>query len=215
MTPSGPRPAALSVALAVTDLSLVRGGRVLFDGVGFALAPGGVRLLRGRNGAGKTSLLLALAGVLRPDSGRIVLSGGDTDTPRAALMHLLLPQPGLKARLTAAENLTFWRDLNGRTGIEPDAALERVGLGGLGPIEAGHLSTGQTRRLALARLLCSRRPVWLLDEPQSALDSEGEALVAALISEHCAAGGMAVIATHHDLGIRAAALETTVLGAPA
>lgn len=185
-------------SLAVRDLTLRRGGRVLFSGLGFAVAAGEVLLLRGPNGAGKTSLLLALAGVLRPETGRIDYRGGG-ERERAADMHLLLPQPGLKPRLSVLENLAFWRAVNGPDGLSPAAALARVGLGGLAPIEAGHLSTGQVRRLALARLLVSRRRLWLLDEPTSGLDTAGEALVAELLAEHCAGGGLAVVATHHDI----------------
>jgi heme exporter protein A len=201
-----------SPELFVEGLALVRGGRRLFAGIGFSLAAGEAVLLRGPNGAGKTSLLLTLCGVLRPDAGSIAWRGGD----EAPALHLLLPQPGLKARLSVAENLRFWRAVNGANGLEVGPALMRVGLGGLGGIEAGHLSTGQLRRLALARLLITRRPVWLLDEPTSALDAEGEKLVAALLGEHLAEGGLALVATHHDIVLPApATVRTLTLGAAA
>lgn len=211
MTASNAQP---SPALHVNGLALARGGRRLVSGIDLVLAPGDIVFLRGPNGAGKTSLLLALAGVLRPESGTIRMAGGDDGEPAERRMHLLLPQSGTKARLTVRENLDFWRALNGPTGLASEAALERVGLGGLGAIEAGHLSTGQLKRLGLARLLVSHRAIWLLDEPQSALDAEGEALVGALIGAHVAAGGAAVVATHHDIAIAPpAAVLTLTLGA--
>ena len=186
------------VALDARALTLRRGERMLFEALTFSLASGGALLVRGPNGAGKTSLLLTLAGALSPTRGSVDYRAGP-EASLAADLHLLLPAPGIKTRLSVGENLTFWRKLNGPTGHAPAAALDAVGLGGLAAIEAGHLSTGQTRRLALARLLVSRRSVWLLDEPASALDADGETLVGQLVANHCAEGGIAVIATHHDV----------------
>jgi heme exporter protein A len=183
--------------LAARNLTVSRGGRQLFADVSFALSAGSLLILKGPNGAGKTSLLLALAGAIRLESGEIA----HRDEESASATHLLPVQNAVKPRLTVAENLGFWRAVNGPTGGAVDAALARVGLSGLGAIEAGHLSTGQTRRLALARLLVSRRPVWLLDEPATALDSDGETLVRDMLVDHCSGGGVAVVATHHDLGL--------------
>jgi heme exporter protein A len=194
---------APETAIAVRDLALERGGRKLFAGLSFALAAGGLLLLRGPNGAGKTSLLLTLAGILRPEAGTV--AAGD-----AAEMHLLSAENAIRRKLTVTENLSFWRSVMGPTGAATADALARVGLGGLGDIEAGHMSTGQQRRLALARLLVSRRKIWLLDEPTAALDAAGEQLVADLIGEHLAGGGLAVVATHHDLAVDPA--ETITLG---
>jgi len=183
-----------SPLLTVSNLTLSRGGRQLFENLGFALAPGELLLVRGPNGAGKSSLLLALAGILRAESGEIAWAG---DEPPA--LHLLAHQAGVKGRLTLAENLNFWAAVNGAGGLPADAALEAVGLGGIGSIEAGHLSAGQTRRLALARLLVTPRPVWLLDEPTASLDAAGDALVARLIGEHLKSGGAVIAATHDDI----------------
>lgn len=199
--------------LAAQNLTVSRGGRMLFSGLSLSVPAGGALVLRGPNGAGKTSLLLALAGVLRPDDGSVTFRDRGEELEREAFIHLLLVQNAVKPRLTVSENLGFWRAVNGATGVEAEAALERVGLGGLGPIEAGHLSTGQTRRLALARLLVSRRLIWLLDEPATALDADGEMLVRDMIVEHCAWGGIAVAATHHDLGLSAAQSLTIRAGA--
>jgi heme exporter protein A len=196
--------------LLVSGATLSRGDRRLFGELGFAVPAGGVLFLRGPNGAGKTSLLLAMAGALRLDSGFIEYRVDGAATPRADQIHLLLPLPGMKARLTVGENLSFWRALNGATGVAPLTALTRVGLGDLGEIEAGHLSTGQLKRLALARLLVSNRNIWLLDEPTSALDAAGDALVGELVAEHCRAGGIAAIATHHDILLPPGATATTI-----
>lgn len=191
--PDAPQPPMLQV----DDLTVSRGERLLFAGLSFAVRAGTALLVRGPNGAGKSSLLLALAGILRPDRGTI---GFGTDEPQR-LIHFLGHQSAVKPRLTLSENLGFWGVLYGEAGVKPEAALEAVGLAGLGDIEAGHLSAGQTRRLALARLLVSRRTVWLLDEPLAALDASGEALVAGLIDAHCAQGGIALAATHQDIGL--------------
>jgi heme exporter protein A len=197
---TGPHP-----LLTVEKLALDRGGRELFAALDFSLGRGQLLLLRGRNGSGKSSLLLALAGILRPTAGRI-----DWHADEPSRLHLLAHQPGVKSRLTLRENLDFWCAVNGADGLAPDAALQRVGLGGLGSLDAGYLSAGQTRRLALARLLVTNRPIWLLDEPLSALDAEGDALVAGLIAEHRADGGAVIAATHDDLP---GATQTVVLGA--
>lgn len=195
--------------LRARGLTVRRGERLLFADLSFELRRGGVLLLRGPNGVGKSTLLLALAGIVRPDGGTI------EGVERTAL-HLLNYQSGLKGRLTVSENLKFWRAMNGANGLAVETALEVVGIGGLGVLEAGYLSSGQLRRLALARLLVSERPIWLLDEPSAALDAEGEALLGRLIDAHRARGGVAVIATHHDLSLAdITGVETLVLGAVA
>lgn len=186
--------------LEVSGLACRRGERRLFDGLDFAVEPGEVLLLRGPNGAGKTTLLLALAGIVRPEAGSIVLDGGTGEG--GGELHLLAHLPGLKGRLSVGENLRFWADLNGgdRALIAP--ALETVGLAALEALPAGYLSAGQTRRLALARLLCADRPLWLMDEPTAALDHDGELLVGRLIDAHLMRGGLVVASTHHDLMLR-------------
>lgn len=195
--------------VTVRGLGVSRGERVLFADLGFEVRPGGVLLLRGPNGVGKSTLLMTLAGIVRPDAGAIEGIGRED-------VHLITYQSGLKGRLTVKENLKFWRDMNGASGIEPEVALEQVGIGGLAGLEAGYLSSGQLRRLALARLLVSARPVWLLDEPSAALDTAGERLLGLLIDAHRAAGGIAIVATHHDLMLAdTQGVETIVLGGAA
>jgi heme exporter protein A len=196
-----------AAVLEISDLALSRGGRMLVDGLTLALAAGEALLLRGPNGAGKSSLLLALAGVLRPDRGRIDWRLGETPQ-----LHYFGHAPALKPQLTLAETLKFWRALNGTGDMAVEAALEQMGLAGLGAIEAGHLSAGQGRRLGLARLLLSPRKIWLLDEPTASLDADGRARVAQMIDAHLADGGAAIVATHDDLGL-AGPTETLTLGA--
>lgn len=201
--------------LRVRGLAVRRGERLLFEALDFDVAPGGVLLLRGANGAGKSTLLLVLAGVVRPDTGRTSLDAGGAGAPRE-LTHLITYQHGIKGRLTVAENLRFWRQMYGPGGMPVDDALDVVGIGGLGALEAGYLSSGQTRRLSLARLLVSRRPLWLLDEPSATLDRDGEALLGRLIDAHRREGGLAVIATHHALPLaETQGVATITLGGPA
>ncbi len=187
-------------------LTVSRGERLLFENLSFEVRAGGVLMLRGANGVGKSTLLMTLAGIVRPDAGAIEGIGAQD-------VHLLTYQSGLKGRLTVLENLTFWRAVNGATGLDCMAALERLGIGGLAELEAGYLSSGQLRRLALARLLVSQRAVWLLDEPSAALDTDGERLLGRLIDEHRAAGGIAIVATHHDLSLAdISGVRTIMLG---
>jgi heme exporter protein A len=190
--------------LTVENLALRRGERQLFADLSFALAPGQLLLVRGPNGAGKSSLLLTLAGILRAESGKV---DWHAEEPRA--LHLLAHLPGVKTRLSLAENLRFWRQVNGPTGISLQAALETVGLGGLDGLDAGYLSAGQTKRLALARFLVTDRKIWLLDEPTASLDAAGDALVARLVTERLASGGAVIAATHDDIP---GATETLTLG---
>lgn len=198
-------------ALRIEDLAVRRGERTLFEGIGLVATAGSVTLVRGPNGAGKSSLLLTIAGVLHPETGTIVYRGRSPDDELAPHLHFVGHQTGVKTRLTLTENLAFWARVFGANGgLAPDVALETVGLGGRGMLDAGYLSAGQTRRLALARLLVAPRPVWLLDEPTAALDAEGDGMVERLIGDHLRSGGIAIVATHHDLDIAAPAPAVTL-----
>jgi heme exporter protein A len=191
--------------LEIEDLSLVRGDRLLFRGLGFALRAGEAVALEGPNGAGKTSLLRAIAGFLQPREGTIRLKTNDgaclgEAEERARFVGWLGHQDGAKSQLTPGEALAFFARYYGGT-ANINEALARVGLSRLRSLPIQYLSAGQKRRLALARLMLTARPLWLLDEPLAALDKAGKALAAQLIIEHCRSGGLALVATHESLGL--------------
>ena len=207
------------LTLAAADLACIRGGRPVFSGVEFSLASDGLLALTGPNGSGKSSLLRVLAGLLDPAGGAISLSSGtrsagDGEAAAAArqvdgqtqdLIHYFGHLDGLKSVFTLQENLAFWRTLYG-TG-EPDIAISigeavaQVGLGHMRDLPVSIFSAGQRRRAGLARLLTAPRPVWLLDEPTAALDSDGEAMLGGLMAAHLANGGIIVAATHLALPV--------------
>jgi heme exporter protein A len=178
--------------LSVTDLSCARGGVPVLERVSFVLQPGAALILRGPNGSGKTTLLRTLAGLQPPVSGRVEAA------PEALAYGA--HADGLKPTLTVAENLAFWAAVYGG-GARPEAAMAAYGIAGLAARRAQDLSAGQKRRLSLARLLVTGRPVWLLDEPTVSLDAEAVGLFAAAVQAHLAGGGAAVIATHIALGL--------------
>jgi heme ABC exporter, ATP-binding protein CcmA len=197
-----------AITLEVSGLACGHGDVVLASGLTFSV-PGGTALaLRGANGVGKSTLLLTLAGLLPPLQGSIALAGYDPEDGPA--FHHCGHRNAVRPRLSVLQTLDFWAAINGRTGLSPTSALDRLGLGAIAGLDAGYLSAGQQRRLALARLLVSQRPVWLLDEPLAALDAEGQGLVVTLLAEHLDAGGLAVIATHDDLALKG--LVTLTLG---
>lgn len=187
-------------ALTAEELVCRRGGRAIFDGVGFRLGNGEAIALIGRNGAGKSSLIAMLCGRLRPEAGTIQLDGPH-DMPLTEAAHLVGHRDGLKTALTATENLRFAQDLLGAPGLDPADALATVGLPHVGPLPVGYLSAGQRRRVALARLLVASRPIWLLDEPMAALDAGSQAMLSGLMQAHLAAGGAILAATHGSLGL--------------
>jgi len=186
-----------SLALSAHALAIGRGGIALAQGLEFSLSNGKCLLLRGPNGVGKSTLLLTLAGVVDALDGSFELTGGNLED--GPLLHYCGHRNAIKPRLSATENLKFWADLNGPTGVSPAEALETVGLDHVSGLDAGYLSAGQGRRLALARLLVSARPLWLLDEPTAALDSDGHELITSLIDAHLGVGGMVIAATHDPI----------------
>lgn len=179
--------------LEVDDLTVSRGGVPVLERLSFRLGGGEVLVLRGPNGSGKTTLLRTLAGLQPPMAGRISL-------PPEAIAYGAHAD-GLKATLTVAENLAFWARIHGTREIEP--ALDDFNLQSLRNRAAQNLSAGQKRRLGLARLLVTGRPIWLLDEPTVSLDQASVTLFADAVRAHVAAGGAALIATHIDLRLEA------------
>ncbi|ABG32104.1 cytochrome c biogenesis ATP-binding export protein CcmA [Roseobacter denitrificans] len=180
------------MTVSVDDLCVTRGGVPILSGVSFDLAEGAALILQGPNGSGKTTLLRTLAGLQPPLAGQI--SGTEDRIAYAA--H----SDGLKSMLSVAENLRFWAAVFGRSDIAP--ALQAFDLHDLADRLAGTLSAGQKRRLGLARLLVTGRPVWMLDEPTVSLDKRAVEMFAAAVEAHLATGGSALIATHIDLGLR-------------
>jgi len=180
--------------LRLSTLAIARGGVRVLEGVNLELGPGQARVLRGPNGIGKTTLLRTVAGLQPPLAGHV----------EAAPESLVYAghADGIKATLSVAENLIFWAQVFGKTDISD--ALDAFELGPLSGRMAGLLSAGQKRRLGLARLLVTGRPVWLLDEPTVSLDRDAVAMFARAVGAHLAGGGAALLATHIELGLEGA-----------
>jgi heme exporter protein A len=197
----------VTLALSVTDLMLMRGERTLFQQLSFSMAPGEAVALTGANGAGKTSLLRAIAGFIRPEAGEIAFGGLDPMQARAGHLHLLGHLDGLKAARTARDELTFqaaW------LGASEAAVAEAVGALRLSPLldlEIRKLSAGQRRRLALARLVAAPRALWLLDEPFAPLDAGWREAAGLLMQRHLDGGGLILAAVHDPLPFSARALD--------
>lgn len=204
--------------LEADNLECIRGERRLFHGVGFRLDAGELLFLQGKNGAGKTSLLRMLCGLSQPESGEIRWKGQSirklSDDFRADLCYLGHLN-AIKEELTPLENLLASARLAGETLSEDDAldALEQVGLMGREDLACRYLSQGQKRRVALARLVKERRPLWILDEPFVALDVNAVAWLAGIIGAHLQRGGLAVMTTHQPVDIPAGCVRELRLGA--
>lgn len=198
----------MQVRLVAEKLCGERGGEPVFSSVDFALSAGESLTITGPNGAGKSTLLRVVAGLLPAAAGAVRIEAGGEEWPTAqAAAHYLGHQNAMKTALTVSENLAFWRDFLGEPHCEVDEALEMVGLGEIGHLPFGYLSTGQRRRVAIARLLVSYRPVWLLDEPTAGLDRASEAQFSELMCAHLEDGGIIVAATHLPLGLAGAELR--------
>lgn len=195
-------------SIAIEDLAIVRGERKLFSGLSFQARAGEAAALVGANGAGKTSLLRAVAGLIRPAAGGVRFLGPagaelEAETARARGLHLLAHHDGLKSTRTAGEELSFWARWSGGSEASLKAAVARLALEPLLELDIRKLSAGQRRRVAIARLIAAPRPVWLLDEPMAPLDTERRALLGTLMAEHLAAGGLLIAAVHDPLPVPA------------
>lgn len=177
--------------LTVTNLSCARGGLTILSGVNLTVAAGQALVLQGPNGIGKTTVLRTIAGLQPPQSGQVT-------APPESIAYAGHAD-GIKPTLTVRENLSFWAAIFGTQNITP--ALTAMQLTALQSRPAATLSAGQKRRLGLARLLVTGRPIWLLDEPTVSLDGASTALFATMITAHLVQGGCALIASHIDLGI--------------
>lgn len=178
--------------LEVAALALVRGDRLLFEGVAFALEPGEGLLLTGPNGAGKTSLLRAIAGLLAPAAGTI------RNPFRTAFQG---PEPALKPDALLGRELAFWAGLDSCPPQRLSAALDAMNLGPLLDLPVSYLSAGQRARATLVRLIASGARLWLLDEPGATLDAPALDRLAATLRTHLAGGGLVIAATHQPLGL--------------
>lgn len=194
-------------AVLIKDLAISRGERRLFSGLDLRLNAGQAIALTGRNGAGKTSLLRAVAGLLRAEAGEIVFEALDAETARAEHLHMVGHHDGLKSTRTAWEELRFQTLWTGGTEASARVAARRMDLNRLLDLEVRRLSAGQRRRLALARLIASPRALWLLDEPMAPLDAGHRAAFGALMAEHLAGGGMMLAAVHDPLPVPATVVE--------
>ena len=198
-------------------ISVNRGLRRVVQDVSFSLGEGDVLTVTGANGAGKSTLLRALCGLLPLAAGTLRLAGiGEgEDDPLIFREHLhyLGPQNAMKAALSVRENLSFWRDFSGSSGgMVIEAALNAVELPHVADLPFSYLSTGMKRRVAICRLLVSKKPVWIVDEPTSGLDSHSSELFSGLCRAHCADGGIVIAATHLPLGLgKAQTLEMKTL----
>ena len=185
-----------------TGLACRRGERLVFAGLDFAVPAGGALVLVGPNGSGKSSLLRVMAGLTPPEAGRLAWDGIDLAEDRQAhraRLHFIGHSDALKPVLSAAEMLGFWAGMRG--GGDVEAALARFGLSAAAPFPCRYLSAGQRRRLALARLVASPAPLWLLDEPTTGLDTEATAQLMAAIAAHRRDGGRVVLSTHAPLDL--------------
>jgi heme exporter protein A len=187
--------------LSGRGVGCVRGGREVFSQLDFDASAGEALAVVGPNGAGKTSLLRLVAGLLVPATGTIDFTGGEAELTLAEQTHYLGHRDALKPALSVTENLIFWRDFLGGAASDATPSLHAVGLDHAAHLPAAYLSAGQRRRLSIARLLTVQRPIWLLDEPTAALDVTGQNMFAGLMTNHLAAGGLIVAATHGPLGI--------------
>jgi heme exporter protein A len=190
--------------LVAEQLACRRGGRGVFAGLSFTLANGSALLLLGANGSGKSSLLRLLAGLLKPASGTLHwdgerIEGSELAGCAAYLGHL----DAVKPTVPTLEGMRFWAKLAGHANPEAAAlaALEQVELGHLAPLPGRLLSAGQKRRVALARLLLSRAPLWLLDEPTVALDHRAIGGLERALAEHRAKGGLVIASTHASFAL--------------
>jgi heme exporter protein A len=205
-----------AAGLCVEKVHVWRGDRHVLKGVSLQVVPGELLHISGPNGSGKTTLLRVVTGLLRPEQGGVTWCGLPITAAPADYYNVLAyasHEAALKSDLTALENLRFAVGLRHRTTAgELMAALERTGVAACAELPARVLSAGQRRRVTMARILCLRAALWLLDEPYSNLDAAGSLLLSALLAQHIEQGGLAVVVAHHDLEVAAATRQLGLAG---
>lgn len=197
----GARKSGGYMEISATDLSAKRGEELLFHHLDFTLRDSELMTITGPNGIGKSTLLRIIAGFLSPYEGTVMMKDGEQSFPVALGSHYLGSQNAMKTHLSVLQNLQFWADFDNSPLLSPLQALEKVELTGIEELPFGVLSTGQKRRVAIARLLLSHQPLWLLDEPTSGLDKNASAIFAKIMDDHRNRSGMIIAATHLPLGI--------------
>lgn len=196
----------MQMQLAADQLAVTRGERFVFAGLSFSISEGEALILTGPNGSGKTTLIRVIAGFIRPAAGELRLEAGDAERTIGQHCHYIGHRGAVKTSMTVLENVAFWRSFLAKDSIDrlpgrDGAALDAFGLLELSHIPAGYLSDGQKRRLGLARLLLTRRRIWLLDEPYASLDAASQGILDSVLDRHLRAGGIAVIATHQPIDV--------------
>jgi heme exporter protein A len=196
----------MQMQLAADQLAVTRGERFVFSGLSFSVSEGEALVLTGPNGSGKTTLIRVIAGLIRPAAGELRLEAGDAERTIGQHCHYIGHRGAVKTSMTVLENVAFWRSFLAKDSIDrlpgrDGAALDAFGLLELSHIPAGYLSDGQKRRLGLARLLLTRRRIWLLDEPYASLDAASQGILDSVLDRHLRAGGIAVIATHQPIDV--------------
>lgn len=187
--------------LGAENLAGERGGETIFAGLSFEVLSGEALIVTGPNGSGKSTLLRIICGLLAPEAGKVELLEDRAALPVRAACHYLGHQNAMKPALSVRENLLFWQKFNGSARFDIDEALEAVDLPGVEHLPFGYLSTGQKRRVSIAKLLISYRPLWIVDEPTAGLDKASESRFAELMRDHMRDGGMVIAATHIPLGL--------------
>jgi len=196
----------MQMQLAADQLAVTRGERFVFSGLSFSVSEGEALILTGPNGSGKTTLIRVIAGFIRPAAGELRLETGDAERTIGQHCHYIGHRGAVKTGMTVLENVAFWRSFLAKDSIDrlpgrDGAALDAFGLLDLSHVPAGYLSDGQKRRLGLARLLLTRRRIWLLDEPYASLDAASQGILDSVLDRHLRAGGIAVIATHQPIDV--------------
>ena len=203
--------------LEVINLECVRGDRCLFSELSFDLSAGELLHLHGHNGSGKTTLLRTICGLITPTDGEVRWQGGNVRRLRDEFARELVyigHKNAIKADLTGTENLRIACQLAGVPVTEKQAwdALEKMGLRGHEDLPVRVLSQGQKKRVALARLLLSKSPLWILDEPFTALDKAAVSYLQTVIQEHVDGGGMVMLTTHQEVALTRGQVKQLGLG---